>query len=173
MRDMTLDLAGIAPGDKVLDVGCGTGTLTIAAQAQAGANGEIHGIDAAPEMIEEARRKAIEQGAGIDFQVGLIEDIPFPDDEFDLVLSSFVLHHLPSELKRSGFIEIRRVLKPGGRFLAVDLEFGLHHLFNFGRKTAQSDLQVLAPFLEEASFTEVEVGRTRFRVISFLRARAR
>ncbi len=64
IREMTLDLAGIAAGDKVLDVGCGTGTLTIAAKARAGASGEVHGIDAAPEMIEVARRKATKQGAG-------------------------------------------------------------------------------------------------------------
>jgi len=173
MREMTLDLARIAPGEKVLDVGCGTGTLTIAAKARAGANGEVHGIDAAPEMIEVARRKATEQETDIDFRVGLIEDIPFPDDEFDLVLSSLMLHHLPIDLKHRGFIEIYRVLKPGGRFLAVDLEFALHHLFNFGHKIAQSNLQVLAPVLEEAGFTDVESGKTQFRVVSFLRARAR
>jgi len=173
LREMTLDLAGIAPGEKVLDVGCGTGTLTIAAKARAGAKGEVHGIDAAPEMIEVARRKATEQETEVDFRVGLIEDIPFPDNEFDLVLSSLMLHHLPSELKRRGFIEIRRVLKPAGRFLAVDLEFPIHHLFTFGQKKAQSSLQVLAPFLEEAGFTELETGRTQFRVVSFLRARSR
>ncbi len=173
MREMTLNLAGIAPGEKILDVGCGTGTLTIATKARAGTNGEVHGIDAAPEMIEVARRKATEQEADIDFRVGLIEDIPFPDDEFDLVLSSFMLHHLPSELKCSGFIEIHRVLKPGGCFLAVDLEFPIPRLFDFGREMAQSNLQALAPALEEAGFTDVESGKTQYRVVTFLRARAR
>jgi ubiquinone/menaquinone biosynthesis C-methylase UbiE len=172
MRETTLNLAGIAPGEKVLDVGCGTGTLTIAAKARAGANGEVHGIDAAPEMIEVARRKATEQGTDIDFRVGLIEDIPLPDDEFDLVLSSFMLHHLPSELKRSGLTEIQRVLKPGGRFLAVDLEFPIPRLFDFGREMARSNLEALAPALEEAGFIDVESGKTQFRVITFLRARA-
>lgn len=179
VREMTLDLAGITPGDKVLDVGCGTGTLTIAAKARVGPTGEVHGIDAAPEMIEAARRKATQMGLDVVFQVGLIEDIPFPDDEFDLVLSSFMLHHLPIDLKRRGFLEIHRVLKPGGRFLAVDLEFPIHHLFDslaaflFGHKIAQSNLQALAPILEEAGFTEAEAGRTQFRVLSFLRATAR
>jgi demethylmenaquinone methyltransferase/2-methoxy-6-polyprenyl-1,4-benzoquinol methylase/phosphoethanolamine N-methyltransferase len=178
MREMTLDLAEIAPGDQVLDVGCGTGTLTIAAKARAGANGEVHGIDAATEMIEVARRKTVQKGIDVDFQVGLIEDIPFPDDEFDLVLSSLMLHHLPVDLKQRGFVEIHRVLRPGGRFLAVDLEFSAHHLFA-GLATLfsshgmiQSSLQSLAPMLEEAGFTAVESGRTRFKVISFLRGRA-
>jgi demethylmenaquinone methyltransferase/2-methoxy-6-polyprenyl-1,4-benzoquinol methylase/phosphoethanolamine N-methyltransferase len=178
MREMTLDLAEIAQGDQVLDVGCGTGTLTIAAKARAGASGEVHGIDAATEMIEVARRKTVQKGIDVDFQVGLIEDIPFPDDEFDLVLSSLMLHHLPEDLKHRGFVEIRRVLKAGGRFLAVDLELSAHHLFAglatlFSRQgMVQSNLQSLTPILEEAGFTAVESGRTRFKVVSFLRGRA-
>jgi demethylmenaquinone methyltransferase/2-methoxy-6-polyprenyl-1,4-benzoquinol methylase/phosphoethanolamine N-methyltransferase len=176
---MTLELAGLAPGDKVLDVGCGTGTLTIAAKARAGASGEVHGIDAAPEMIEVARRKAAAQDVDVDFQVGLIEDIPFPDDAFDLVLSSFMLHHLPADLKRAGFVEIHRVLKPDGRFLAVDLEMPTHHLFAslsalfLGREMVHSGIPVLVPELEEAGFCEVSGGRTRHRVISYLQGAAR
>jgi demethylmenaquinone methyltransferase/2-methoxy-6-polyprenyl-1,4-benzoquinol methylase/phosphoethanolamine N-methyltransferase len=175
---MTLDLAGIAPGDKVLDVGCGTGTLTIAAKERAGVGGEVHGIDAAPQMIEVARRKSVQKAIDIDFQVGLIEDIPFPDDEFDLVLSSLMLHHLPEDLKRRGFVEIRRVLKPSGRFLAVDLEVSAHHLFAglatlfSSQGMVQSGSQSLTPMMEEAGFTAVESGGTRFKVISFLRGRA-
>jgi ubiquinone/menaquinone biosynthesis C-methylase UbiE len=178
IREMTLDLAEIVPGDKMLDAGCGTGTLTIAAKARAGASGDVHGIDAAPRMIEVARRKTVQKGIDVDFQVGLIEDIPFPDDEFDLVLSSLMLHHLPVDLKQKGFVEIHRVLKPSGRFLAVDLELAAHHLFTglatffSGQEMAQSSLQSLTPMMKEAGFTVVESGRTRFKVISFLRARA-
>lgn len=174
IRQMTLELAQIKPGDKVLDVGCGTGSLTVAAKMQTGPGGQVHGIDAAPEMIEVARRKAAQKGMDVDFQIGLIEDIPFPDDEFDLVLSSLMLHHLPSDLKRKGFLEIHRVLKPGARFLAVDFELPIHHLFVTmaklfsGHETGQSSLQALAPILEEAGFTEVEGGITRFRILSFL-----
>ena len=178
VREMTLDLAGIVPGDKVLDVGCGTGTLTIAAKTRAGASGEVHGIDAAPEMVEVARRKAAQTGVDVDFQVGLIEDVPFPDDKFDLVLSSLMLHHLPEDLKHRGFVEIRRVLKSSGRFLAVDLELSVHHLFAglanlfSSQGMVQSSLQSLTPMMEEAGFTAVESGRTQFKVISFLRGRA-
>ena len=178
VREMTLDLAGIVPGDKVLDVGCGTGTLTIAAKTRAGASGEVHGIDAAPEMVEVASRKAAQTGVDVDFQVGLIEDVPFPDDKFDLVLSSLMLHHLPEDLKHRGFVEIRRVLKPSGRFLAVDLELSAHHLFAglatlfSSQGMVQSSLKSLEPMMEEAGFTAVESGRTQFKVISFLRGRA-
>ena len=148
------------------------------AKARIGPTGAAHGIDAAPEMIKVARRKAAEAEVDVDFQVGLIEDIPFPEDKFDLVLSSLMLHHLPEDLKYRGFVEIRRVLKPGGRFLAVDLELSAHHLLAglatlfSGQGMVQSSLQSLTPVMDEAGFTAVESGRTPFKVISFLRGRA-
>ena len=117
---MTLELSEVRPGQKLLDVGCGTGSLAIVAKAKAGPDGEVHGIDAAPGMIKVALRKADNAGTDVRFQVGLIEGIPFPDDQFDLALSTFMLHHLPDDLKRKGFAEIYRVLKPGGHFLTVD-----------------------------------------------------
>jgi demethylmenaquinone methyltransferase/2-methoxy-6-polyprenyl-1,4-benzoquinol methylase/phosphoethanolamine N-methyltransferase len=113
IRQQLIDIAAPAPGEKVLDVGCGTGTLALALDSRVG-TGEISGIDASPEMIEVARKKATQSGATIDFQVALIEAIPFPDATFDLVTSSLMLHHLPDDLKRQGLIEIARVLKPGG-----------------------------------------------------------
>jgi demethylmenaquinone methyltransferase/2-methoxy-6-polyprenyl-1,4-benzoquinol methylase/phosphoethanolamine N-methyltransferase len=115
-----LDLAAIVPGERVLDVGCGPGTLALAAKERAGPDGEVYGIDAGAEMIEVARKKAAKAGSDVRFQTGLIEEIPFPDGYFDVVFSTFMLHHLPDDLKRRGFREIARVLKPGGRLLAAD-----------------------------------------------------
>jgi demethylmenaquinone methyltransferase/2-methoxy-6-polyprenyl-1,4-benzoquinol methylase/phosphoethanolamine N-methyltransferase len=121
-RRWTVDLAAIAPGHSVLDVGCGTGNLTMAVKARAGTKAEVHGIDGSPEMVREAGRKSAEKQLDIRYQVGLIEDLPFPDGRFDVVVSSLMLHHLPRDLKRRGIAEISRVLKPGGRFAAVDFD---------------------------------------------------
>lgn len=177
IRETALELAGVASGDSVLDVGCGTGSLAIAAKAKAGPDGEVHGIDAAPEMIEVARQKAGKKGLDVGFQVGLIEEMPFPDGQFDIVLNSFVLHHLPHDLKRKGFAEIRRVLKPGGRFLAADLagrsDSLIGHLMStlIGHHMIHSDVSELTAMLEEAGFSEVEEVRTKHKPILFVRGK--
>jgi demethylmenaquinone methyltransferase/2-methoxy-6-polyprenyl-1,4-benzoquinol methylase/phosphoethanolamine N-methyltransferase len=178
----TLEQAQLSPGNKVLDVGCGTGTLAIAAKAQVGPDGKVHGIDAAPEMIAVARRKAVkfgDAGMDLDFQVGLIEDIPFPDDQFDIVVSSLMIHHLPGDdLKRRGFAEICRVLKPGGRLLVVDFEPPTDGLLKplmshvLGHRMMENDVRRLPAMVEAAGFTEVKVGRTSHRMLSFVRGRA-
>ncbi len=174
IRKKTVALAQPAAGEKVLDVGCGTGTLAIALRAKVGPGGEVVGIDAAPEMIAVARNKAAKQGADIDFRVGLIEEIPFPDDSFDLVLSSFMLHHLPENLKRKGLAEIRRVLKPGGRFLVVDLtvhghSFVGHVMALFGHAEG-SNASELRAIIDDAGFGEVEILKSGFKQLAFVRA---
>ena len=174
IRRMTVKMAKVVPGEVVLDVGCGTGTLTIAAKDRAGPTGQVHGIDASPEMIDVAREKAGKKGADVDFRVGLIEDIPFPDGQFDVVLSSLMLHHLPDDVKRQGFQEIRRVLKPDGRFLAIDLSPSggvLGHLVQIlGLHRGEGTLEEVSGMLTAAGFTAVQSGRTRYKVLWFVRA---
>lgn len=178
IRKKTVELAGVAPGEKVLDVGCGTGALAIAAKAKAGPSGHVSGIDPSPEMIEVARRKAARAGLEMDFRVAAIEELPFPDGSFDLVLSSLMLHHLPDDVKRVGLAEVRRVLKPGGRFLAVDLATSGHSFFGHlvaavtghGREHGVSDQ--VAAMAREAGFADVETGQTEFGPLWFIRAKA-
>jgi demethylmenaquinone methyltransferase/2-methoxy-6-polyprenyl-1,4-benzoquinol methylase/phosphoethanolamine N-methyltransferase len=181
LREQLRALAAPAHGEKVLDVGCGTGTLALGLKLRVG-TGEVHGIDASPEMIEVAKEKAAKAGAEIDFQVALIEAIPFPDATFDLVTSSLMLHHLPDDLQRTGLREIRRVLRPGGRFLVVDFAAHSHshlgpgrplgHLLAiFGHARGESMIDKLLPTLKVAGFSEAEAIPTRHKNFAFIRAR--
>ena len=176
MREETLSLAAIRSGDQVLDVGCGTGSLAVLAAKRVGNGGKMCGIDPAPRMIAAAVDKAARQKVTVDFRPGAIEALPFPDQSFDLVVSSFMLHHLPDDVKRKGFTEIRRVLRPGGRFLAVDLQlhrFSVHNviarLFG-GHPERHAGIMDLGPMLEEAGFRDTRTGPTSFRSISFVEA---
>lgn len=119
-REKLIDLAALMPGEHVLDVGCGTGSLAIAARRRVGVTGVVAGIDASPAMIARARHKARKAKLEIDLRTAIIEALPFADATFDVVLSSMMLHHLPRTARSDGAREMQRVLKPGGRVLAVD-----------------------------------------------------
>ncbi len=171
LRRQTVRLAQIQPGERVLEVGCGTGDVALRARAAAGPAGAVVGIDPAPEMIARAQRKAARRRVGIDYRVGVVEALDFPDASFDVVLSSMMMHHLPPSLKHRGLAEIRRVLKPGGRLLVVDVTrpttrqgrlmrtLALHG----GARTGAQDLPAL---LRDSAFTRIEAGPIRSQVIS-------
>ncbi len=171
-RESIVNLAQVQPGEKVLDVGCGTGSLAIAAAAK---GGKIHGIDAAPEMIERARRKANKAGMNIDFHTGLVEAIDFPDDTFDVVLSSLMVHHLPDSIKSKAFSEMHRVLRPGGRLFIVDFEpprSGIVSLFFkvllHHHQMMRIDNSQIPPLLGEVGFTSLKMGNTGYSLAAFI-----
>lgn len=120
-REAILDRAAITAGERVLDVGCGTGTLAIAAARRVGTAGKVCGIDPSEEMIARARAKGARAGVTIDFRLASAQKLPFDDASFDVVLSSLMLHHLPAAMRKDGVAEMRRVLKPNGRLLIVEL----------------------------------------------------
>jgi ubiquinone/menaquinone biosynthesis C-methylase UbiE len=172
-----VEAAGIKPGDHILDVGCGPGSLTLAAKAAAGATGQVHGIDASPEMIEAAREKASAAGQDVDFQMGLMEQLDFGDASFDVVLSRLAIHHLPEELQSKAFAEIFRVLKPGGRALIADMPTASHSLSGhlalalaaLGARGNQPSKLIL--LFEEAGFTHVEQMATGSMLLISVRGR--
>jgi ubiquinone/menaquinone biosynthesis C-methylase UbiE len=120
LRERLVELVRLAPGEMVLDVGCGTGSLALAAKRAVGSTGTVTGVDASPEMIALAARKATRAGADVVFRAAAAERLPFPDASFDVVLSTLMLHHLPGPVRLECVREARRVLKPGGRMLTVD-----------------------------------------------------
>ena len=165
-RQMTVEPAQLQPGETVLDVGCGTGSLALVAKERVGATGRVCGIDASVQMIARARRKAERVGLSIDFQVGLIEQLAFPDQSFDVVLSTMMMHHLPDDLKRQGLAEMARVLKPEGRLLVVDLKgtAAPHGRLEQPAQTGtgESGMHGLSALMQAAGMFPVETGAIRF-----------
>jgi len=107
-----VNLAAIGPGERVLDVACGTGNAALLAAA---AGAEVTGLDAASRLIDVARARAAAAGAGATFVVGDALDLPFGDGAFDVVLSVFGVIFAPDAGR--ALAEIVRVLRPGGRAL--------------------------------------------------------
>ena len=183
LREETVRLAQVAPGDSILEAGCGTGTLTLAAKRQAGPSGEVYGMDIIPGMIEVSRQKAAQARQDITFQLGSIDNIPFPENLFDIVLCSFMIFHMSETTMRKGIMEIHRVLKPQGTCLILDLALPPQPVQRFIARILfsgmlQHDLQELLPLMEAAGFSNIENGQAKFRVIGlsvlgFVRGRAK
>lgn len=178
LRRMTVDQALLQPGESFLDVGCGTGGVTIPAKIRVGENGSAAGIDPALEMIAVARRKAKRAGIEIDFRVGVIESLPFPEETFDVVTSSLMMHHLPQHLQVEGLAEIWRVLKPGGWILIADMmrpsTSFLKRFFTLLVRHGhgiQFGIEDLPKLMREAGFEKVEQLDARFLTIGFVRAK--
>ena len=139
-RQRTLELAKLQSGDAVLDVGCGTGTLLIEAAKRIGPSGSTNGVDRSAQMLAHARRKAAAQGVTANFVEGSADRLAFPHASFDVVFGTLMLHHLPAPMQMATIAEMRRVLRPGGRIIIVDMQrprkmsalfshIGLVHLF--------------------------------------------
>lgn len=116
-KNALIEQARIASGHRVLDVGCGTGTLTLMAK-HAAPGAEVVGIDGDPKILAIARAKAAH--AAVQFDEGLATALPYPDASFDRVLTSLVLHHLTTQDKERAFGETLRVLRPGGELHIAD-----------------------------------------------------
>jgi len=119
-----IEQAQIKPGMHLLDLGCGTGTLTIMIK-QMHPEVDVVGLDGDPAILEIAHLKAEQAGIHITLDEGRAYQLPYPDHSFDRVISSLVIHHLATENKQRTMHEIFRVLRPGGELHIVD--FGKPH----------------------------------------------
>jgi len=171
-RQAALELVSFEPGMHILDVGCGTGSLSIAAKQSLTVDGTVAGIDPSSNMINLAQQKADKAGVEVDFQVGVIENLGFEDGKFDLVLSSLMMHHLTDELKERGLQEIQRVLKPGGRLLIIELDpgaFSLATLVHGNSEQLSAELEKTRQIMESWGFEQIEFGSLNFRGFSYLK----
>ena len=174
-----VDQADLHPGHRVLDVGCGTGTLAVMLKTRH-PDVDVVGLDPDPKALFRARRKAYGAKVAVQLDRGFSDELPYPDGSFDRVFSSFMLHHLEPDEKDRTVREVRRVLKPGGLFHLLDFGgsgpsseglvarwFHTHHRLqdNFGGR--------ILTLLSQAGFAdakEVAEGRLFFARIAYYRA---
>jgi SAM-dependent methyltransferase len=173
-----------SPGDRVLDLGCGTGTLALMVKERV-SGAAVVGLDADREILAIARRKAQEAGVEITFDEGLSTGLPYEDGSFDLVLTSLFFHHLRRDAKERTATEIARVLRPGGELHVADwgapsdplmwLAFGIVRLGDGLEPTRDNAAGRLPAIFEGAGLAgayETDRLRTVFGVLSLFRAAA-
>jgi ubiquinone/menaquinone biosynthesis C-methylase UbiE len=159
----------VAPGQRILDLGCGTATLSLLIGANTAA-GLIVGLDIDPVMLYTGQKKVAQSGALVSLTRGSADCLPYGNDSFDSAVSSLMLHHLETEQKRRMLCEAWRVLKPGGKVLVLD--FGPVGSGNVARAAAavfgrferiDDNLSGRIPdFLREAGFADVQVADVAF-----------
>lgn len=162
LRRQLLDQAMLRATDRVLDIGCGTGTLATLMKRKYGVSSVV-GLDPDPKALARAARKAARAGVSIHFDRGYADELPYPDGSFDHVFSSFMFHHLHGEDRVNVLREGRRVLAPGGSFHLVDFSrpetnqsgWWARTLRSNPRLKGNSPTRVLA-LLAQAGFTSRE-----------------
>ena len=178
IRDALIAQAKVQPHHQVLDIGCGTGTLSVALKERH-TQADVCGLDPDPKALARARRKAQRAGVTVRFDQGFADALPYADATVDRVVSSLMFHHLPREVKEGTLREVRRVLKPGGELHLLDFT-GAHghgHLARLihppqGLKDNAEDRVVV--LMREAGLGDPQiVGRrkTLFGPLAFYRAR--
>lgn len=159
-RQVLLDRVQIQPQDRVLDIGCGTGTLAVLLKQKYPSLNMV-GLDPDPNALARARQKATRAGVSVRFDRGFADALGYEDRSFDVVLSSFMFHHLESTDREKTLREIRRVLKAGGRFYLLDFEasddasgHGPMRLFHRSKRLQDNSAPRIVSLMEQAGFKD-------------------
>lgn len=159
-------MARIREGDVVLDLGSGAGNDAFVARSAVGETGRVIGVDMTPSMINKARENAAKLGyRNVEFRLGDIESLPVDSKSIDVVISNCVLNLVPD--KRRAFMEIRRVLKPGGKFSISDI-VSLRDLPDQLRRSAESYVGCVAGAIQRDAYLDLirETGFQQVRIAS-------
>jgi ubiquinone/menaquinone biosynthesis C-methylase UbiE len=168
--------AALRPGQRVLEIGCGTGSLAILTKRLHPQVG-IVGLDPDPKALARARQKALRSAVPLQFTEGFSERLPYADESFDHVFSSFMFHHLENNARAQTLGEVRRVLKPGGHLHLLDFggpESGrsgwfsrwLHH---HHRLMDNSEERILG-LMEQNGLSDAKVGGRQSVLFGFAEA---
>lgn len=164
-----LDQADLQPGDRVLDLACGTGTLAIAVK-QLHPDTHVVGLDGDEAILARAAEKAQAAGVSVRFDHALSNRMPYDTDSFDVVMSTLFFHHLDRNAKLATLAEVRRVLKPGGELhiadwgrpgsVAMDVAFLLVRLLDGFEATFDNMAGLLPDLMRNSGFRDVSETRS-------------
>ena len=149
-----VDQVDVEPGQHVLDIGCGTGNLTLLIK-RLHPGADVVGLDPDPKALVLARRKAEERSSTVRFDQGFSDELPYAEASFDRVFSAFMLHHLALDVKEKTLREARRVLRSGGAFYALDFAGTSGIIAHLFRHAHLGDQHRIPALMRDAGFAEV------------------
>lgn len=159
-----LRLAAVQPGQRVLDVACGTGRGTVGLAHAVGANGRVDALDLSQAMLGQARAKIEKLGfvERVQFKQGNARDLPYPDETFDLVYNGYMFDLIPLDGFLPILAEMSRVLKQGGRLVLVNMSKPderttfFERIYRRGWAIAPCRPVLMAPYVQLAGFQDVQ-----------------